>query len=54
MAASATITLPVKVTFNGKDTQIGELTLDVKVSPQGRVTAPSAREVKAALRKGLR
>lgn len=54
MAAVTQLTIPVLVRVGGKDIEVGALTVDVKVSPSGRISTPTAREVKAALRKGLR
>jgi hypothetical protein len=50
---AGTVTLPVLVRFNDKDIEIGELTLDVKLI-HGKVKAPTPREIKTALRRGLR
>lgn len=52
--ATAQVTMPVLVRVGGKDIEVGTLTVDVKVSPSGRISTPTAREVKAALRKGVR
>lgn len=54
MAATAKVTFPVLVRIAGKDIEIGAIEFDVKVSPSGRISAPSARELKAATRKGMR
>ena len=54
MAATVKTCLPVLVRIAGKDIEIATLELDVKISASGRMTAPSAREIKAAMRKGLR
>lgn len=54
MAATAKITVPVLVRVNGKDFEIGTLELAVKMTASGKVQPPSVREVRAAIRKGLR
>lgn len=51
---TATMKLPVYVRVGGREVELGVLELDVKVQPSGRLTQPLPREVKAALRKGLR
>lgn len=53
MVAMATVTMPIVAKFNGKDIDLGELTIDVKMVGS-RVKAPTEREIKAALRKALR
>lgn len=51
MAKAATMKLPVYVDFNGKRIEIGVIEIDLKMSPSGRLTAPSASEIKRALKR---
>lgn len=51
----ATMTLPVLVRLpDGKDVEVGTITLDVRCTPSGRMKAPMSSEVRAALRKAGR
>lgn len=50
VASAGTITVPIYAKFNGKEFHVGDLTLDVKVV-NGRVKAPTTREIAAAFRK---
>lgn len=54
MAAVATMNVQIIARVGSKDVEVGTLSLDVKLSPAGRIKTPSTREIKAALRKGLR
>lgn len=50
--AIGTITLPVLVRMpDGKELELGAITLDVKRAASGRVKRPTLSEVRAALRK---
>lgn len=49
-ACLGTITVPIYAKFGGREYHVGDVTLDVKTSG-GKVKAPTAREVVAALRK---
>lgn len=54
MATSVgTIQVPIIARVDGKDVDLGVLALEVKII-HGRVKTPTAREIKAALRRGLR
>lgn len=54
MATIGTVTLPVFVRVGDfKEAEIGTLTLDFETR-NGRIKAPSTREIKAALKKALR
>lgn len=47
-----TMTLPVLVRMpDGKDVEVGTITLDVKCTPSGRVKAPTSSDLRTALRK---
>lgn len=51
MAKTGSMELPVFVRIGKKDCEIGTIVLDVKVLPSGKVATPTAREIKAALKK---
>lgn len=49
------MTLPVLVRMpDGKDVEVGTITLDVRCTPSGRVKVPTSSEVRAALRRAGR
>jgi hypothetical protein len=47
---TVTVYLPVSVTFDGKQIEVGTISLDLKVAPSGRVKIRE-EDVKRALRK---
>lgn len=48
----AQMTLPVLVRMpDGKDVEVGTITLDVKCTPSGRVKPPSSSDLRSAVRK---
>lgn len=53
VVSAGTVSIPITATFNGKAIHIGDLVLEVKIV-NGRVKTPTEREIKNALRRGLR
>lgn len=51
MASTATIKVPVSVEIGGKRIEIGTLEIDVKVSPGGRIIAPSSQQIRQAMKR---
>lgn len=49
-----TMAIPIIARFMGRDYEIGVLEIEVEATPSGKVKPPSAREIKQALKKGLR
>lgn len=49
-----TMAIPIFARFMGRDHEIGALEIEVEATPSGKVKAPNAREIKRALKRGLR